>query len=180
MTATTVEAALAAWVRAATGLADGVVRWGEQDVSRARPMITLRIISVRQLGQDWIQTVTNPTPSAGAEVVMTARGNREAVVSIQAFAEDAVGANSARAYLERVRSAAMLPVRRAALAAAGIGIGSLSTVQSMGGPLGSSLFEPRATLEARVFLTSEASETGTIIESVAIENETTGSEFEVP
>lgn len=273
MTATTIEAALAAWVRAATGLADGAVRWGDQNVAQAaRPMVTLRVISTRSIGQDWVQAIANPlvvaddvvesvsavantltltahglvtgdgplrgtttgtlpggwalatdvfvirvdantiklasslenalnlnaidlttagtgthtisdtaaTVRAGAEVLMTARGSREALVSIQCFGADAVGADSPRALLERVRAAAVLPSRRAAFVTAGIGMTPLAAVQSIGGVVGSSVFEPRATLEARIFITSEVSETGTFIESVAIENEDTGSEFDVP
>lgn len=123
---------------------------------------------------------TSDTVRAGAEILSTARGTREAVVSIQAFGGTATEAGAPRALLERVVAFATLPSRRAALAAAGVGIGSLGTVQSVDGVVGASLFEPRATLEARLFITSEVSETSTYIASAAIEDLNTRVEFIVP
>lgn len=271
---TAIEAALVAWVRAGSGLGASAVRWAGQNFPQERPLIVLNVISVRTIGQDWVQTIANPlvladdvvesvsavantltltghayltgdgplrglttgvlpagwalatdvfaikvdantiklasslanalavtpvpidltdagtgthtivdtadTLRVGSEVLLTARGQREALVSIQVFGGAVAGATSPRAVLEDVAANAALPSRRDALAAAGIGLAPLGAVQSMEGATGASLFEPRATLEARIFLTSEVSELNNFIESVEVTNLDTSATFVVP
>lgn len=123
---------------------------------------------------------TASTVRSGEEISLTARGQRVAYLSIQAFGGTVSGAASPRALLEDVVAHAALPGRRAALVAAGLGLAPLGAVQSMEGSTGASLFEPRATLEGRLFLTSEVSEPSTYIESVEITNEDTDDSFIVP
>lgn len=178
----TIEAAIAAWVRSASGLSDdGSVRWGEQNAAQsARPMIILRAMAVRGIGQDWVNVEDNPAPEEGEEILNIARGYRELTISIQCFAASSTGSSSARAILENVRSRATLPTIRQALADAGVGLAPIGPVIAIDGVLGSARFEPRATLEVRAFLASEVSEVGTYIEIVQAENESTGSTFEVP
>src|SRR5690606_2698590 len=118
---------------------------------------------------DWIDIEDAEEPEDAEEIVHRSRGMREATLSIQCFAGvdgAATGASAPAALLHSVVAAANLPTRRAALNAAGVGIGSLGPVQSIDGVLGSSVFEPRATLEVRLFLTGEVTELGTYVESV--------------
>lgn len=182
MTPTSIEAALHAWVVAGTGLPANQVHFAQQDAPQTRPMVTLRVMSVRTIGQDWINVEDNPDSDGddGEEILILARGTREAVISIQAFGADAVGSAAPRALLEKLAARSRFPSLRDALDAANIGLAPLGAVLSMDGVIGSSSFDPRATLEARIFITSEVSETATYIESVELENLTTGDEFTVP
>ncbi len=274
MTATTLEAAIQAWVAAGTGLSGSQVRWAQQSVGQERPMVTLQILAVERTGHDWTDVAENalvvaddvaesvdatantvtltahglltgdgplrwtttgtlPAPlapatdywvikvsanaiklaasfadamaaspvainltdtgtgthtlsdtsvtrRAGAEILHTGRGTRRATLSIQAFAADAVGATSPRAYLEALRASAVLPSQKARLEDASIGLAPLGPVTAIDGIIGSSLFDPRATLEATLFLVSEVSESGTYIETVQVTNLDTSAVFDVP
>lgn len=179
MTPTTLEAALQAWVVAGTGLSANQVRWSQQDAPQTRPMVTLQM-SVARTGQDWLDVVDNPTPTAGAEILHKARGTRKATLSIQAFSADAVGASGARALLERLVSRAKLPSMTALLDAVNAGLAPLGEVTTIDGVVGSTRFDPRAMLEASFFLVSEVSESGTYIETVEVTNLTTTDEFTIP
>lgn len=123
---------------------------------------------------------TADTERLGSELLLSARGMREAVLTFQAFAGPATGTLSAEARLGGVLAALALPTRKEALASAGVGIGRLGSIQSLDAIISSVTFEPRATLEVRFFFTSEVTETGNYIESVEIENEDTGVITEVP
>lgn len=270
---TAIEQAIAAWVKAGSGLATGQVIWAQQAGPRpATPYIALRISDETPIGHDWADVVETPlvvaddlvesvdatantltltahglltgdgpiyftttgtlpgglavltgywiikvtantiklatslvnatagtaidlttagtgahtlvdsadTERKGAELTMTARGVREATLSMQAFGGDPTGTGTAMKLLSGVLAALALPARKEALSAAGVGIGRRNPVQSIDGIVGAVTFEPRASLEVRFFLTSEVSELGTYIESAEVENETTGDDFTVP
>jgi hypothetical protein len=53
-------------------------------------------------------------------------------------------------------------------------------VQSLDGVLGESVYEPRAIVECRFFLSEEVEETSTFIEFVELENEDEGTSTYVP
>lgn len=124
-------------------------------------------------------TDTADTLRAGAEVAMTVRGTREASLSIQCFGGTATGATSPRAILESVRTALTFPSRRAALTAAGVGFAPIGPATAVDGVIGSSLFEPRAVMEARLFLAAEVSESGTFVERLEITNQLTDTVYDV-
>lgn len=122
---------------------------------------------------------TSETRRVGQEVTHTATGTRRATLTLQAFGGAGTGDSSPAAVLDTVQSKARLPTARDALLAAGIGIGSFGPVQSIDGVLGTTLFDPRAILAVELHLTSQVSEFSTFIERVQLENEDTGSTFEV-
>lgn len=120
---------------------------------------------------------TTDTVRAAQEIINRVRGQREVTLSIQAFAGvdgAATGSSSPRALLDLVVAGARLPTAESALYTAGVGVAGLGPVQAIDGVLGSAVFEPRATLEARLLLASEVEELGTIIDYIELENETTG------
>jgi hypothetical protein len=55
----TIEAALIAWVRAATGLGADAVRLAGQNFPQVRPMVIVNIAAVVQRGYDWADTEDN-------------------------------------------------------------------------------------------------------------------------
>ncbi len=120
---------------------------------------------------------TPDTERQGAELTYYARGLRECTLRLQAFAGidgTPIGASSPAEMLAAVVLKARLPVRAAALSAAGIGIAEFGDVRVIDGVLGSSSFDARALLDVRFFAAVEASESGTYIGSVEIENLITG------
>jgi hypothetical protein len=177
----TVEDAIHAWVTAGSGLDASKVIWSQQGGERPKaPYISLRIRSIRQIGQDWlkIQDATAPV-TAGSEIKHLAQGQREVGLSLQCFASTAQSGMAAASLLESARASARLPTIHQALSDAGVGILQSEPVQSIDGFLGDSQFEPRAVLELRLMLASEVSEFSTYIETVEIENEITDTEFTV-
>lgn len=174
----TIEAALHAWITAASGLST-VVWSGQKSPRPTSAWISLQLLSVREVGADWVDVLDAAVPAPGAEIEHRARGMRECTLSVQCFG-GAAGVNSATARLEAVRSAARLPTRQAALTAAGVGLSSFGPVQSIGGMLGSSVFEPRATLQIVFYATSEVVELGTFIEFVEVESLDSGESIYVP
>ena len=122
---------------------------------------------------------TADTVHIGEEIAHRQRGVREVTLTAQAFAGGATGAASAAALLHAAVSSCRLPTRAAALNTAGIGIASFGPVQSLDGWF-AKVFEPRAVLECRFFLSEEVSEFGTFIDYVEVENLTTGVSTYVP
>lgn len=178
---TAVENALHAWVVAATGLPADRVIWAQQAAPRpATPYVTLRVDNIRRIGQDWLRSYNNPTPTAGNEIILASQGQREAVVTLQCFGGTATQSTSPLALLHAAVAGANLQSRRDAFNTAGIGMAGFGPVQSIDGVLGSSVFEPRATVEARFFLAEEIQETTTFIEFVELENLSTVQSTYVP
>ena len=179
----TVKSAVAAWVLAATGLPPGRAIWSQQGGDRpGPPFVEMRFARVRGIGLDWQEVVEVQNPTPGQELQHRSRGVRELLLTLKCFAPartGATGAQSAVALLERVVSTAALPTRRAALGAAGVGVVAFGPVLAIDGVVGSSVLEPRATLEARCHIGSEVSDFSTYIETVELTNELTESTFVV-
>lgn len=164
---TDIEDALRAWVLSASGLEDDHVIWSQQGGPRpSAPFIALQTFTMKNIGQDWVDI----EDAAEGEVEMKARGVREVTLVAQCFSEDATGAAAAAMLLNQVVSAARLPSNVAALNAAGVGLARFEPVQTISGVIGSTDWEPRATVSVRFFITSELSEPGTYIRSVQLSN----------
>ncbi len=164
---TAIEDALRAWVLSASGLDDGRVIWSQQGGPRPdTPFVTLQIFTMKNVGQDWV----NVEDADEGEVEMKARGAREATLVMQCFATDAVGAAAAAMLLNQIITAARLPSNVDALNAAGVGLARFEPVQTISGVVGSTDWEPRATVSVRFFLAVEVSEPGTYIRSVQLSN----------
>jgi hypothetical protein len=181
---TAIENALHAWAVAGSGYAAQKVIWSMQEGPRPTgPYIALRLATIDGIGQDWTDYENIDEPEEGAELRVYARGMREATLTFQAFAGvDGVSTGAAMplAVLNAVTSAAKLPSVRSALQAAGVGIGEINAAQALEGSLGQAVLEPRAVMEARLFLASEIQETATYIQHVRLENISTGASTWVP
>lgn len=131
---------------------------------------------------------TADTLRRGEEIEHVAGGPREIVLSIQCFAGvDAsgdvgspVGASSPRQVLERLRNRSGLPSVRAPLWDAGLGLIDFGSVRDFGRAMDATIFEPRAQADVRFFTQAAERETGTIIETVEVQNEVSGTSVWLP
>lgn len=114
---------------------------------------------------------------AGSEITYTSRGQRECIVTLQAY-----GGTFAQpmTLLHDAIAGANLQTRRDAFKTAGIGMAGFGPVQSLDGVLGESIYEPRAIVECRFFLANEVSENTTFIQFVELEDEVENTSVYVP
>ncbi len=175
MLSTGQETAIVTWIRGATGLdAEHVFMAQQKRPIPAGRYVSIRVTNSRIVGQDWLQTLDNPDPDEGEEILHRARGTRELTLSLQCFAGplgNGLGDTGPAGTLEAVRAARRLPSVDAALDAVGIGVLGYGPIQSIDGIIGSTGFEPRAILEIRLHVTRESQETGTYIEDVELRNQ---------
>lgn len=174
----TVEDAFHAWVSSASGIE---TIWSQQNAARPdKPYVAIQVMSIRRIGQDWQDVEDAAVPVPDATIDLKARGVRECLLQMQAFADSATGATMPLAVLESVVASAAHESNRVALNAAGIGIAAFTPIKAIDGVIGSANFEPRAVVESRFFLASEVAETGTHIDTVELTNIGTGNVFTVP
>jgi hypothetical protein len=165
----TTLAALQAWVASGSGVAATNVRWSGQGGTRPSVVwISLGIINESVPGPDWVFTEDAAVPVSGAEISYKVRGCRTGTLSIQCFAGSAVGSSSPFAILRKLHASARLPTTKAAMLAAGIGLGTMGTVQDTPAIVNTTNFEPRATMTIEFFTANELIETGTYIETVEV------------
>jgi hypothetical protein len=115
---------------------------------------------------------TASTVRQGQELTHTARGVRDVAVEIQCF--EGIGVSTADSpvdVLDQALLKARLPTQAAAFRAAGLGLGKVGDVLALDGDLGFTVFEPRAVVEVRFHATAEATELGTVIETVRATHE---------
>lgn len=93
---------------------------------------------------------TADTLRVGEELIATTRGTRMLTLAISCFGGDATGDNSSEAYLDRARAAAALPGLRATMRAAGAVVASIGQTRDVSMARSSVVFEPRATMDARI------------------------------
>lgn len=128
---------------------------------------------------------TDETLRVGQELAQTVRGPRQATIAVQCFGgappagDLAVGANSPFARLERMISYASRRATIKALNDAGVGVGQIDEVRPFEGFLGPATTEPRAAMQARLFLASEVEDYGSFVESVEVTNAVTGTVTEI-
>lgn len=164
----TVEDAIHDWIVSATGIPGARVIPIDQNGPRPDGPYVDFDLDVSRIGQDWVDVEDADTPSPGAEIVHKARGTRRMVARLRCFGGDASGAASSKALLENVQSTYVLPVRHAAIAAAGIGVASFSTVTNISGVINSTRLEARAMLDVTCYLGSEVEEAGTYVSAVEV------------
>ncbi len=165
---TTVETALHGWIVSASGLAGDHVTWAQQNKARPTgPFISMRITNVERVGQDWADAYEADDGTFFDRV----QGVRRCTLSLQCFGGDAVGSSMPAAVLDQVVTKSRLPSLRAALQDAHVGIAHLGIVQSTDGVINSTLFEPRALLEVKFFLSQVVTESlggGGVIDTIEI------------
>jgi len=174
----TLQAAMVAWVRNASGL---VTIWADQNGPRPdAPYMLLTELTHTGIGIDWYDVKDTVSPAPGEEVTFTLRGVREMVLNIQCFGGAAQGDLSPRAYLETVRAKSRLPSIRTPLRTANIGVLTFGSILSVSAPLDVTVYEPRASLDVTLSLAQELTETGTSIDSVEIGNLITDDTLNIP
>lgn len=160
---TTIEDALHAWVRAASGLAADHVIWADQGGPRPDgTYIAMRLTSLRNVGDEWITTEDAPDPQPGAELLRKARGHRVVTLGLQCFAD----ATTAAKVLADVIAA--IPLHAEPLDIAGIGIGPIGTMTRIDQGGAGSLLDSRAVVDIDLHLGSEVSDFTTYVERVQI------------
>jgi hypothetical protein len=167
---TTIENAVAAWVRGGSGLASARVRWAEQNAERpegAGAWISMNLPGLRRIGHDWADTEASPEPvTPGAEITYKVRGQRELVLTLQCFNGAGSGVSRAVALLDDVIAKLASPAQRRAFRTAGIGVGAVEPVRPMSGVVGSTRWEPRASVQLTLYVARETSETGPDLVSI--------------
>lgn len=171
---TAVEDALQTWVSVGSGIPSARVVWSRTRPDRPTPpYIAMRVMSIRKVGQDWLTVHDNPDPDPGEEIVHTVRGRREITLALQCFDAAGTGIGSAESLLEAVMQSVRLPSVHAGLRAAGVGVATFGNVIALdSGMIGAQRFETRATLDVRLFVSSEVAEFTTFIERVEVERTT--------
>ncbi len=171
----TMRTAIAAWAYTGTGLPTGKVIWADQGGPRPpAPYVSLAIISGDQMrGMDWVDVEDAASPIDGAEISHVVRGPRTCTLSVQCFGTAANAADgpgdSPLALLARMRAYTRLPTVRAALLAAGVGVGTFGDVASVGALISTVTSEPRAAFTVTLNYASEVEELGTYIETAEVE-----------
>jgi hypothetical protein len=155
-----VEAALVAWVRAATGLGADAVYLGNQNVTSRfpGPMAVVTVGTLLSVGADdelrWDFDAGRP---AGAEVVFKTNGWRTCTCTVAFLAPGTTGSGTARGLAIQAQAALRLPSARTALNTAGVGVWSEGDVRWV--PLvDSGQWFGQAVLEVALVLKAEASE----------------------
>lgn len=120
-----------------------------------------------------VQTLvsTDDTVRAGQEVLMTVRANYAAVLSVQCYAGTDgpyVGDTSPLAVLQNAAMRALLPSVRDALEDAGVGVSSIGPVNNVGAMISTTSWEPRAHMDVKLWVASEVSEAGTVIDTAEV------------
>lgn len=175
----TIENALVAAVKSASGFADGAVFLPYQDggTHPAGSFITVAIgdmIAPDTLVPSQTRVVTSldgdgePVDPllAGAEITHTFRMPRRFSASIQVFTGTTmVGTSSARAVATQIQSKLVLPAIRYALSVAGLGLIDVGDVKNIPEIKGTK-FEARAVIEPTFYLLDAVTETSGYIKTV--------------
>ena len=113
---------------------------------------------------------TSDTLRAGTEISHVVRRYYSATLTIQCYADvtQPTGPLDAVALIHECQARSMLPSVRNALEGAGCGVFDFGPVIANGEAINTTQFEPRAVVDAKVWLVSEVSETGTIIDNVVV------------
>lgn len=167
MSWTSIENALVAGVKAASGFASGAVLWTGQPVGqRAGSFITMQFGEL--VAEDPLtpqDTTAVDLTAVGAEITHSYRTVKEFTLSVAVYTAAVTGDSSALAVAAKTQNALILPTVRRALGAAGLGLLSVGAVRYMPAIKGTD-FEARAFFECRFQVFETSSETTTYIERV--------------
>lgn len=121
------EDAVRAWVVSASGISATSVFFAAQDVPSPSPApyVTISLGFPTRVGLDEVRRDYDSTAEAGQEIVYTARGPRELVVTVECFTPNTTETNAqatGRQILSSIDAALSLPPIRETLNAAGMGV----------------------------------------------------------
>jgi hypothetical protein len=170
---TTLEDAIRSWVATASGL---TTIWRDDNGPRPATQFIDLSATVAPIGLGWTVYADAVPPDPGAELTETARFVRELTLSLRCFGAPATGPNHPAAVLESVLAQASLDAVRDPLNVAGWVPARSNPILKIGGPIGGSVFEPRAELTCFGLVSSEVVGTSTYIQIVKVTNNLTGVE----
>lgn len=122
---------------------------------------------------------TTRTLRKGQEINVKARSLIKAVLNLQCYTNTGTGVDMADTILWRVNAKRRLPTPAAILEDANIGVIEVGKIVTIGGTQDLVFFEPRAIVDILIHITSEETETSSIIERTEITNEDTSDTFPV-
>lgn len=164
-----IEDALQAWAVRASGLPAASVRWADQDATRPQPpFVELRLD--HEGGGAPVpeqQTIDNPTPSAGQEILINTITHEDLTLTVHAFTAPTVGANSARALASRMKAQIASETEIGIFDDAGIAIVETGPVQNLTAVL-ETKSEGRAVFDVRLRVADGFTEATTYVETVDI------------
>lgn len=173
-----VQAAIHAFVVAATGIAASRVRWadqgGDQPSSSGGAWISLSVLAEGPVGRPWVDVEDAETPAPGAEIEHVARSMNAGTLSIQIYGASAQGNSSGLAILRKLRPALGLPSIREIVSGV-VGFGAFELARNIPALINATYFEPRAVVTCRFFTAAElrataaGTEVGTYIETVEVD-----------
>jgi hypothetical protein len=163
----TIQAAIAKWVTAASGLTaiwtfPGVA--GVAAVRPAPPYITMQLDVVLPVGHDWrtVRDADNPQP--GAELDIIWQGHRTSRLELQCFSVEGAGNAPLRTLVDVIDA---LSLHIDDLDAAGVGIGEIGPARLLSGRSGG-ILEPRSVVELSLHFASEVVGQTTYVERMNI------------
>jgi len=116
-------------------------------------------------------TSTDDTLRAGQEITFVQRSLLKAILTLECYTSVGVGMDMATSILWRIHAKRLLPTQYNILHDADISVIEIERVRSLAGTQGQYLYEPRAQLDVHLYLASEDSENGGIIERTEITRE---------
>jgi hypothetical protein len=159
------QAALSAWVIAATGLDDARVVWTGKAIGLGLPppYVTFNFQTVRQIGQPRLSTVEREAQYAdpGEELESLVETSHESVVTLTAWAADPTPV------LLDIQRKASLPSIRNALRAAGVGLAECRLITESNG-----VVDGRAAMSVRLYTRETVTEYLTYVSTAEATNTT--------
>lgn len=173
-----VQAAIHAFVVAATGITASRVRWadqgGDQPASSGGAWISLSVLTEGPTGKPWLDVEDAAVPTPLADIDFVARSQNAGTLSIQIYGASPHGDTSGVAILRKLRPALVFPSIRAIVQGV-VGFGAFEVVRNTPALINATYFEPRAIVSCRfhtaaeIRTTAAGPEVGTYVETVEID-----------
>ena len=152
------EDAVFNWIVSASGLDADKVFWSFQPNTRQKgTFVTIEWDGPLEVGRDYTQSFTDLGRSAGQEIQLVVRGDRELVLRVQCFSDSVTGNSTSNAILSQIKGAIRLPSINTTLNDAGLnpfGTFSISHVPEIVGIN----FESRSVMDVRFYMVDTTSE----------------------
>lgn len=159
-----IEDAIFAWVRAGTGYAESNILWQDRGPIPPGAYISMVMWESARVSSDWIKTER----TADDRIIYHVAGTRHPTLTLTAFSGPNTGSGAPDFVLSRIVAAYALPSVKRSLLAAGVGVGTVGKIRSMGGMRGT-MYDPRASIQITLHtkLTTTVFEVGSSIEHVS-------------
>lgn len=171
ITWSTIEDGIATWVEAASGLE---THWTESNDPRPLGQYVELSATVQRVGLGWTEYTQADPVVVGAELIETVRRLQILELSLTCYDGGAHGDTKPAAVLDDILHKASVDVTRSALKTAGWVPMAEDPILPIGGVIGGTVFEPRATVNVRGMVNSSVVGTATYIQTAEVENTITG------